>query len=92
MGLAQGQQSHDTALHYVENRNMDACAVGTAVFSRIPVVQSLIHRSGVVRPAGGVASFGRDGELHSPNPLRTRRKGAPFPLIRRDCRSGLDAK
>ena len=36
---------------------------------------ALIHRSGAVRPAGGVASFGRDGELHSPNPLRTRRKG-----------------
>ena len=35
---------------------------------------ALIHRSGAVRPAGGVASFGRDGELHSPNPLRTRRK------------------
>ena len=36
---------------------------------------ALIHRSGAVRPAGGVATFGRDGELHSPNPLRTRRKG-----------------
>ena len=34
-------QNHDTALHYEENRNMDVCAVGTAVFSRIPVVQSV---------------------------------------------------
>lgn len=30
---------------------------------------ALIHRTGAVRPAGGLASFGRDGEQSSPNPL-----------------------
>ena len=50
---------------------------------------ALIHRSGVVRPAGGVASFGRDGELHSPNPLRTRRNRTPASRLFCSCGSGI---
>ena len=57
----------------------------------IPSVSNsaLIHRSGVVRPAGGVASFGRDGELHSPHPLHTRRKGTPALRLFLFCGSGI---
>ena len=42
-----------------------------------------------MRPVGGVASFGRDGELHSPNPLRTRRNGTPASRLFRFCGAGI---
>ena len=38
---------------------------------------------------GLVASCGRDGELHSPNPLRTRRKGTPASRLFLSCGLGI---